>query len=83
MDLTLEQGKTGRNCPPEEKGVGEMRRDELTNVPLPCPLVLLGEKEVEKIRSEIEPGKKGVIERFSRHLVSSQAQPLTKEQFCY
>jgi len=38
-DLTLEQGKSMRNPPPEEEGAAETRCDELTSTPVLRPPV--------------------------------------------
>lgn len=53
----LEQGRSVRSSPTEEKGAAEMR-DDLTTAPIPHPPALLrgGKKE---IRSEVEPRKQG------------------------
>ena len=40
--LMLEQGKRVRSLPPEEEAAAEIRCDELTATPVPCPPVLLG-----------------------------------------
>jgi len=39
---TLGQGKSVRSPPPEEEGVAETTRGELTTDPIPCPPALLG-----------------------------------------
>jgi len=45
----------GEKC--EEGGAAETKCAELMAAPIPCPPAPL--EEVEKIRSEVEPGKKG------------------------
>lgn len=40
----LEEGKSVKNLFPEEEGEAEMMCDELTTVPTPHPLALLGER---------------------------------------
>lgn len=52
---------TGRSPPPEEEGATETICEELSTNPIPCLPAQLREEEVEKIRSEIEPEKKGAV----------------------
>ena len=60
-DPRLEQEKSIRSPPSERKRATETTCDELAATPIPCPLALLVEEEVEKIGSEVEPGKKGGV----------------------
>ena len=57
----MEQGKSVRSPPPEEEGAAETRCDELTTTLIPHPPVLISGEEVEKIRSEVVPRKKGGV----------------------
>jgi len=50
----------GEEC--VEEGVAETTCDELTTTPILCPHAPLGEEEVEKKGSKVEPGKKGGVE---------------------
>jgi len=54
-------GEECEESSPEEEAAAETMCDELTTVPTPCPPVLLGGRRQRKIRSEVEPGKKGRV----------------------
>lgn len=56
-----EQGMSVRRSSSGEPGVAETRA-ELTTSPIPVTPALLVKGEVEKIRNEVEPGKKGGVE---------------------
>jgi len=59
--LLWEECQAGAGAEREEEGAAETAWDELTTAPIPHPPAPLRGEEVEKIRSEAEPGKKGGV----------------------
>lgn len=45
----------------EEEGTSDTTCDKLTSTPILCVFCTTWEKEIEKIGSEVEPGKKGGV----------------------
>lgn len=56
-DPMLEPRKSLRGLKEFEEGVAETKSEELTTAPIPCPPMLPGGKEVEKIMRKLSLGR--------------------------